>query len=72
MQAGGCLLTVSHYGAEKVVDHYNIMGPVKAALEGTARYLAAELDHKAFASTFSHLARSRLEPRRDRPIRRAN
>jgi enoyl-[acyl-carrier protein] reductase I len=43
MQNGGCLLTVSHYGAEKVVDHYNIMGPVKAALEGTVRYLAAEL-----------------------------
>ena len=43
MQTGGCLLTVSHYGAEKIVDHYNIMGPVKAALEGTARYLAAEL-----------------------------
>lgn len=43
MPAGGCLLTVSYYGAEKVVDHYNIMGPVKAALEGTVRYLAAEL-----------------------------
>jgi enoyl-[acyl-carrier protein] reductase I len=43
MRDGGCLLTVSHYGAEKVVDHYNIMGPVKAALEGTVRYLAAEL-----------------------------
>ena len=43
MSAGGCLLTVSHYGAEKVVDHYNIMGPVKSALEGTVRYLAAEL-----------------------------
>jgi enoyl-[acyl-carrier protein] reductase I len=43
MQNGGCLLTVNHYGAEKVVDHYNIMGPVKAALEGTVRYLAAEL-----------------------------
>jgi enoyl-[acyl-carrier protein] reductase I len=43
MQGGGCLLTVSHYGAEKVVDHYNIMGPVKAALESTVRYLAAEL-----------------------------
>jgi enoyl-[acyl-carrier protein] reductase I len=40
---GGCLLTVSYYGAEKVVDHYNVMGPVKAALEGTVRYLAAEL-----------------------------
>jgi enoyl-[acyl-carrier protein] reductase I len=42
MPDGGCLLTVSYYGAEKVVDHYNIMGPVKAALEGTVRYLAAE------------------------------
>ena len=43
MPGGGCLLTVSYYGAEKVVDHYNIMGPVKSALEGTVRYLAAEL-----------------------------
>ncbi len=43
MRDGGCLLTVSYYGAEKVVDHYNVMGPVKAALEGTVRYLAAEL-----------------------------
>lgn len=43
MKQGGCLLTVSYYGAEKVVDHYNIMGPVKAALEATVRYLAAEL-----------------------------
>ena len=46
MPGGGCLLTVSYYGAEKVVDHYNIMGPVKAALEGTVRYLAAELGPK--------------------------
>jgi enoyl-[acyl-carrier protein] reductase I len=43
MVGGGCLLTVSYYGAEKVVDHYNIMGPVKSALQGTVRYLAAEL-----------------------------
>jgi enoyl-[acyl-carrier protein] reductase I len=43
MPGGGCLLTVSYYGAEKVVDHYNVMGPVKSALEGTVRYLAAEL-----------------------------
>ena len=43
MKNGGCLLTVSYYGAEKVVDHYNIMGPVKAALEASVRYLAAEL-----------------------------
>ncbi|SMF78075.1 Enoyl-[acyl-carrier-protein] reductase [NADH] [Tistlia consotensis] len=41
--AGGTLLTVSFYGAEKVVEHYNLMGPVKAALEASVRYLAAEL-----------------------------
>jgi enoyl-[acyl-carrier protein] reductase I len=46
MKSGGCLLTVTYYGAEKVVDHYNIMGPVKAALEGTVKYLAAELGPK--------------------------
>lgn len=46
MPDGGCLLTASYYGAEKVVDHYNIMGPVKDALEGTVRYLAAELGPK--------------------------
>lgn len=43
MRAGGCILTVSYYGAEKVVDRYNVMGPVKSALESTVRYLAAEL-----------------------------
>lgn len=46
MSNGGCLLTVSYYGAEKVVDHYNVMGPVKAALEASVRYLAAELGPK--------------------------
>jgi len=46
MPEGGCLLTVSYYGAEKVVDHYNVMGPVKAALEASVRYLAAELGPK--------------------------
>ncbi|SEI39631.1 enoyl-[acyl-carrier protein] reductase I [Allopseudospirillum japonicum] len=43
MAEGGSLLAVSYYGAEKVVSHYNVMGPVKAALETTGRYLAAEL-----------------------------
>jgi enoyl-[acyl-carrier protein] reductase I len=43
MAQGGCLLTVTFYGAEKVVAEYNLMGPVKAALESTVRYLAAEL-----------------------------
>lgn len=46
MKDGGSVLTMSYYGAEKVVDHYNIMGPVKSALEGTVRYLAAELGTK--------------------------
>jgi enoyl-[acyl-carrier protein] reductase I len=46
MTNGGSILTMSYYGAEKVVDHYNIMGPVKSALEGTVRYLAAELGPK--------------------------
>ncbi|MGB8274989.1 MAG: enoyl-ACP reductase FabI [Alphaproteobacteria bacterium] len=43
MTEGGCLLTVSYYGADKVVEHYNIMGPVKAALEAAVRYMAVEL-----------------------------
>ncbi|GGX66834.1 enoyl-[acyl-carrier-protein] reductase [NADH] [Tateyamaria omphalii] len=46
MTDGGTILTVSYHGAEKVVDNYNIMGPVKAALEATTRYLAAELGSK--------------------------
>ena len=43
MSDGGSLTTVSFYGAEKVVEHYNVMGPVKAALEASVRYLAHEL-----------------------------
>lgn len=43
MKSGGSLLTMSYYGADKVVNNYNIMGPVKAALEASVRYLAAEL-----------------------------
>ena len=46
MQQEGCLLSLSYYGAEKVVDHYNVMGPVKAALEASVRYLAHELGPK--------------------------
>jgi len=46
MRGGGSILTVSYYGAEKVVEHYNVMGPVKAALEATVRSLAAELGPK--------------------------
>lgn len=43
MPEGGTCMAVTFYGAEKVVDHYNIMGPVKAALESVVRYAAAEL-----------------------------
>ena len=43
MPHGGTCMTVTFYGSEKVVEHYNVMGPVKAALESTVRYAAAEL-----------------------------
>lgn len=43
MKHGGSILTMSYYGAEKVVTHYNLMGPVKAALEASVKYLSAEL-----------------------------
>ena len=46
MTDGGCLLTVTFYGTEKVVEEYNLMGPVKAALESCVRYMAAELGPK--------------------------
>ena len=43
MDKGGSVMTLSYYGAEKVIDHYNVMGPVKAALEASVRCLAHEL-----------------------------
>lgn len=43
MTNGGTLVTMSYYGADKVVGNYNMMGPVKAALEASVRYAAAEL-----------------------------
>jgi len=46
MKNGGSLFTMSYYGSEKVVDNYGIMGPVKAALESSVRYLASELGGK--------------------------
>jgi len=46
MKAGGTLFTMTYYGSQMVVQHYNLMGPVKAALEATTRYLAAELGPK--------------------------
>jgi enoyl-[acyl-carrier protein] reductase I len=46
MGAGGTCLSVSFFGASRVVNHYNMMGPVKAALESAVRYAAAELGEK--------------------------
>jgi enoyl-[acyl-carrier protein] reductase I len=43
MPEGGSLVTLTYYGAEKVVPHYNVMGVAKAALEASVRYLAADL-----------------------------
>ena len=46
MSDGGSLLTLSYYGAEKWMPHYNVMGVAKAALEASVRYLAADLGEK--------------------------
>ncbi len=46
MKHGGSLLTVSYMGSDQVVDNYGLMGPVKAALESSVRYLASELGGK--------------------------
>jgi enoyl-[acyl-carrier protein] reductase I len=43
MQNGGSMLTLTYYGAEKWIPHYNVMGVAKAALEASVRYLAADL-----------------------------
>ena len=46
MKDGGTLSTMTYYGSQMVVENYNMMGPVKAALEAVTRYLAAELGPK--------------------------
>jgi enoyl-[acyl-carrier protein] reductase I len=46
MEDGGSIMTMSYYGAEKVVPHYNVMAVAKAALECTVRYLASDLGPK--------------------------
>jgi enoyl-[acyl-carrier protein] reductase I len=43
MKEGGSMITLSYYGAERVMPHYNVMGVAKAALEASVRYLAADL-----------------------------
>ncbi|WP_152044986.1 enoyl-ACP reductase FabI [Aureimonas psammosilenae] len=47
MTDGGSMLTLTYYGAEKVMPHYNVMGVAKAALEASVRYLAVDLGGKA-------------------------
>jgi len=46
MQDGGSIITMTYYGAEKVVPHYNVMAVAKAALECAVRYLASDLGRK--------------------------
>jgi enoyl-[acyl-carrier protein] reductase I len=46
MRGGGSMLTLTYYGAEKWMPHYNVMGVAKAALEASVRYLAADLGEK--------------------------
>ena len=43
MPAGGACLTLTYYGAERVMPHYNVMGVAKAALEASVRYMAEDL-----------------------------
>ena len=47
MNGGGSILTLTYYGAEKVVPHYNVMGVAKAALEASVKYLANDLGPEA-------------------------
>ena len=47
MPQGGALLTLTYYGAEKVMPHYNVMGVAKAALEASVKYMAMDLDRAA-------------------------
>lgn len=47
MNEGGSLLTLTYYGAEQVMPHYNVMGVAKAALEASVRYLAADVGKDA-------------------------
>jgi enoyl-[acyl-carrier protein] reductase I len=46
MNDGGSMITLSYYGAEKVIPHYNVMGVAKAALEASVKYLARDLGPK--------------------------
>ena len=66
MKEGGSMLTVSFYGADRVVENYNLMGPVKAALESSVRYLAADLADRAAGRHRGCGARGRFPGERGR------
>ena len=70
MKDGGTVFCMTYFGPQRVVEHYNLMGPVKAALECATRYMAAEL--VARASAARDLAGALPDPRsvRDRLLRR--
>ena len=66
MTDGGTMFAMSYHGASKVVPNYNVMGPVKAALEACCRYLAYELGPQGHPrARRSRPARSRRAPPRD-------
>jgi enoyl-[acyl-carrier protein] reductase I len=46
MHSGGCMLTLTYLGGERVLPHYNVMGVAKAALEASVRYLAVDFGHR--------------------------
>jgi enoyl-[acyl-carrier protein] reductase I len=48
MKNGGAMVTLTYYGSEKVMPHYNVMGVAKAALESSVRYMAEDLGKRAF------------------------
>ena len=62
MTDGGTMFAMSYFGANRVVPNYNVMGPVKAALEAACRYLAYELGPPTSASTPFRPVRSRRAP----------
>ncbi len=56
MNDGGSMITLSYYGAEKVIPHYNVMGIAKAALEASVMYLAADLGNRDIRVIMGKLA----------------
>ena len=63
MNNGGSLVTLTYYGAEKVMPHYNVMGVAKAALEASVRYMAEDLGKRAYPRQFD-LGRPDQDPGR--------